>query len=39
VVAGLADLYAARARRWCEQRIPDDVRDEIGVECDAGPGI
>jgi len=39
VVAGLADLDAARARRWCEQRVPDDVRDQIGVECAACAGI
>ena len=24
----------ARVRRWCEQRVPAHVRDQIRVECD-----
>ncbi len=26
----------ARVRRWCEQRVPAHVRDQVKVECDAG---
>ncbi|HEY6313360.1 MAG TPA: hypothetical protein VIY52_21485, partial [Streptosporangiaceae bacterium] len=26
----------ACARRWCEQRVPDDARDQVRVECDIG---
>jgi hypothetical protein len=25
-------------RRWCRQRVPEHLRDQLRVECDAGPG-
>lgn len=34
--AGLPDLDVARVRRWCEQRVPEHVREQIRVECDVG---
>ena len=34
---GLPELDVARVRRWCEQRVPAHVRDEIRVECDVAP--
>jgi hypothetical protein len=37
VKAGLPELDVARARRWCEQRVPAHVRDQIKVECDVTP--
>jgi hypothetical protein len=24
----------ARVRRWCDQRVPDTVRDQVRVECE-----
>jgi Protein of unknown function (DUF3024) len=24
-------------RRWCEQRVPEHARDQVRIECDAGP--
>jgi hypothetical protein len=30
----LPELDVARARRWCEQRVPEGVRDQVRVECD-----
>ncbi|MFG3601060.1 DUF3024 domain-containing protein [Micromonospora chersina] len=30
-----ADL--ARVRRWCDQRVPDSVRDQVRVDCDEAP--
>jgi hypothetical protein len=27
-----------RVRRWCRQRVPEHLRDQLRVECDAGPG-
>jgi hypothetical protein len=33
----LPELDVARVRRWCEQRVPAHVRDQVKVECDAGP--
>ena len=35
--AGLPELDVARVRRWCEQRVPEHVRDQVQVECDVGP--
>ena len=35
--AALPELDVARVRRWCEQRVPEHVRDQIKVECDVGP--
>ena len=34
---GLPELDVARVRRWCEQRVPAHVRDQIRVECDVAP--
>jgi len=36
-MAGLPELDIARVRRWCEQRVPAHARDQVRVECDAGP--
>jgi hypothetical protein len=32
----LPELDVARVRRWCEQRVPAHVRDQVRVECDVG---
>ena len=34
---GLPELDVARVRRWCEQRVPAHVRDQIRVECEVAP--
>ena len=34
---GLPDLDVARVHRWCEQRVPGHVRDQVRVECDLTP--
>ena len=34
---GLPELDVARVRRWCEQRVPAHVRDQIRVEVDVAP--
>ena len=34
----MPELDVARVRRWCAQRVPAHLRNEIRVECDAGPG-
>ncbi len=34
---GLPELDVARVRRWCAQRVPAHLRNEIRVECDAAP--
>jgi hypothetical protein len=34
----LPELDVERVRRWCRQRVPEHLRDQIRVECDAGPG-
>jgi hypothetical protein len=31
---GLPELDVARVRRWCEQRVPAEVRNRVRVECD-----
>lgn len=31
---GLPELDVARVRRWCDQRVPAHVRDQVRVECD-----
>jgi hypothetical protein len=36
-MAELPELDIARVRRWCEQRIPAQARDQVRVECDIGP--
>ena len=33
----MPELDVARVRRWCEQRVPAQVRDQIRVECDVAP--
>jgi hypothetical protein len=35
--ACLPELDVARVRRWCAQRVPEHVRDQVKVECDVGP--
>ena len=34
----MPELDVARARRWCAQRVPAHLRNEIRVECDIGAG-
>lgn len=34
--SGLPDLDVQRVCRWCAQRVPEHVRDQVRVECDAG---
>jgi hypothetical protein len=34
----LPELDVERVRRWCSQRVPEHLRDQVRVECDAGPG-
>jgi hypothetical protein len=34
---GLPELDVARVRRWCDQRVPAHLRDQIRVECDLAP--
>ena len=36
--SGLPELDVQRVRRWCRQRVPEHLRDQVRVECDAGPG-
>jgi hypothetical protein len=36
-MAGLPELDIARVRRWCEQRVPAQARDQVRVECDVAP--
>ena len=35
-MAGLPELDIARVRRWCQQRVPPPIRDQVRVECDIG---
>jgi hypothetical protein len=35
---GLPELDVERVRRWCRQRVPGHLRDQIRVEYDAGRG-
>ena len=34
----MPELDVERVRRWCRQRVPGHLRDQVQVECDAGPG-
>ena len=34
----LPELDVQRVRRWCSQRVPGHLRDQVRVECDAGAG-
>jgi len=34
---GLPELDVARVRRWCDERVPDAVRDQVRVECEVAP--
>ena len=36
-MAGLPETDIARVRRWCAQRVPEHVRDQLRVECDISP--
>ena len=31
---GLPELDVARVQRWCERRVPVQVRDQVRVECE-----
>jgi len=33
-MTGLPELDIARVRRWCQQRVPPPIRDQVRVECD-----
>jgi Protein of unknown function (DUF3024) len=35
--SSLLELDVARVRRWCDQRVPEQVRDQVRVECEVGP--
>lgn len=35
-MTGLPELDIARARRWCQQRVPPHIQDRVRVECDTG---
>lgn len=35
--AGLPDLDVARVQRWCAQRVPEQARHQVRVECDVTP--
>jgi len=35
-VSTFPELDVARVRRWCEQRVPEHVRDQVRVELDVG---
>lgn len=34
---GLPELDVARVRRWCDERVPAHVRDQVRIECDVAP--
>ena len=34
----LPELDVARVQRWCAQRVPEDARHQVRVECDVSPG-
>jgi hypothetical protein len=34
---GLPALDVARVRRWCDERVPAHVSDQIRIECDVAP--
>jgi hypothetical protein len=34
---GLPELDVNRVRRWCEKRVPVQLRDQLTVECDLAP--
>lgn len=36
-MAGLPETDVARVRRWCAQRVPEHVRDQVRVKCDISP--
>jgi hypothetical protein len=31
---GLPQLDVARVQRWCKQRVPESVRDQVRIECE-----
>jgi Protein of unknown function (DUF3024) len=37
VAGGLPELDVARVQRWCAGQVPEQVRDEVRVECDVAP--
>lgn len=36
-MVALPELDVARVERWCADRVPEDVRDQVRVECLATP--
>jgi hypothetical protein len=36
---GLPLLDVARIQRWCDQQVPDHIRNEIRIECTVTPHI
>ncbi|MGH3181425.1 MAG: DUF3024 domain-containing protein [Streptosporangiaceae bacterium] len=36
--SGMLELDVQRVRPWCDQRVPEHLRDQVRVECDIGPG-
>ena len=32
-------LDVARIQRWCDQQVPDHIRNEIRIECTVTPNI
>jgi hypothetical protein len=32
----LPELDVARVQRWCAARVPDNVRDQLRIECELG---
>jgi hypothetical protein len=36
--SGLPEPDVARIRRWCDERVPAHVRDQIRIECEVATG-
>ncbi|MGB2567113.1 DUF3024 domain-containing protein [Micromonospora citrea] len=36
-VTGLPEQDVAQVRSWCDQRVPERVRDQVRVECEEAP--
>lgn len=36
-MAGLPEAEIDRVVRWCEQRVPEHVRDQLRIECEVAP--
>ncbi|GIJ25150.1 hypothetical protein Vqi01_03120 [Micromonospora qiuiae] len=35
--SSLPEADVAQVRRWCEQRVPAQVRDQVRIECEEAP--